>query len=103
MPSFSFESLKAQYQKHERWVPPVAFVCGFLFDMTFLKRIDEPKVVLQQAIYLLLSLGLLTVDLFELDKEINPPAFLRKIWQYREFFLHFLLGTLLNSYTIFYF
>jgi hypothetical protein len=98
-----FDSLKAQYHKHERFIPAIAFVCGFLFDMTFLKRIDEPSVMLQQAAYLLIAILLLTVDLFELVQEIPSPKFVRKIWPYREFFLHFFLGTLLNSYTIFYF
>jgi hypothetical protein len=95
--------LKASYRRHERWVPIVAFVCGFVFDMTLLQRIDEPKVMVQQAAYLVLAAVLLTVDLFELLTPITAPFLLRKVWGYREFLLHFMLGTLLNSYTIFYF
>jgi len=94
---------KSFYTKYERWIPIAAFVCGFLFDMALLHRIDEPKVILQQAIYLVISCVLITLDFFEQVHEIQPPVFLRKIWKYREFLLHFLLGTLLNSYTIFYF
>ena len=96
-------NLKTFYTKYERWVPIFAFVCGFIFDTLLLKRIDEPKVILQQALYLIVSCMLITVDLFELVSEVHPPALFRKIWKYREFVMHFLLGTLLNSYTIFYF
>ncbi len=102
-----FETLRSRvkeiYQQYERWIPIAGFVLGFLFDATLLRRIDEPKVIVQQAIYLLLSCCLITVDLFEFVREIHPPLILNKIWKYREFLLHFMLGTLLNSYTIFYF
>ena len=71
--------------------------------MAFLRRIDEPKVLIQQAVYILISCVLLTIDLSDHLKETPPPAWLSRVWKYREFLLHFLLGTLLNSYTIFYF
>jgi hypothetical protein len=102
-----FESLRLRthslYQKHERSIPIIAFVCGFLFDMTFLHRIDEPKVMIQQAAYLLVSIFLITIDFYETANVLAPPPILKRVWKYREFILHFLLGTLLNSYTIFYF
>jgi hypothetical protein len=71
--------------------------------MSVLHRIDEPKVMIQQAVYLMVSAILIAVDLSDTVQKIEVPVFLRKIWKYREFLLHFLLGTLLNSYTIFYF
>ena len=110
-----FLTLRSQFHAHytrvHRLIPIIAFVCGFLFDMAILKRIDEPKVMIQQAIYLLIACALMTIDLMEFKAEINPeikveeepPVGLKKLWKYREFFLHFFLGTLLNSYTIFYF
>ena len=93
----------ALHEKHGRWIPIIAFVCGFLFDMTFLHRIDEPKVMIQQAVYLVVSIFLITIDFYETANVLAPPAILQRVWKYREFILHFLLGTLLNSYTIFYF
>jgi hypothetical protein len=91
------------YKKHERWVPIVFFLLGFLFDVAMLRRIDELKVILQQAAYLIVSGVLIGIDLVEETRELAPPRFLTKVWKYREAVLHFLLGTLLNSYTIFYF
>jgi hypothetical protein len=38
----------------------------------------------------------------ELQK-VEPPGWLRKPWHYAEHVLHFMLGTLLNAYSIFYF
>jgi hypothetical protein len=96
-------AIKETYKKYERWVPIASFLAGFMFDMAVLKRIDEPKVIIQQAIYLLVSAFLIGLELIEQVREIHPPRGLGKIWKYREAVLHFLLGTLLNSYTIFYF
>lgn len=91
------------YRKHERWAPIASFFAGFIFDMFMLRRIDELKVILQQAIYLFISGTLITMEILEHSREIQPLKFFQKLWKYREFLLHFLLGTLLNSYTIFYF
>jgi hypothetical protein len=96
-------NLKDTYRKYERWVPIAAFLLGFLFDAFMLRRIDELKVILQQAVYLFIAGLLIGIELLEEAGEIHPPGYLRKIWKYRESVLHFLLGTLLNSYTIFYF
>ena len=91
------------YQRHQRWVPIVSFIGGFVFDIFMLRRIDELKTLLQQAIYLIIAAALISVELIETTREIHPPAILGRVWKYREAVLHFLLGTLLNSYTIFYF
>lgn len=90
-------------RKHSGLIPIVFFVLGFLFDALMLRRIDEPKVILQQAFYLVLSAALIGVELVETQREVRPPPLLQKVWRYREPLLHFMLGTLLNSYTIFYF
>jgi hypothetical protein len=94
---------KLFYEKNARFVPIVGFVLGFIFDMCLLHRIDEPKVIIQQAIYILIAGAFITADLLKNVGEVHPPFLLRKLWPYREFLLHFVLGTLLNSYTIFYF
>ena len=91
------------YQKYLRWIPIVSFVLGFIFDMVMLRRIDEFRTLIQQALYLIIAALLIAVELTEVTREVRPPEFLKKIWKYREALLHFLLGTLLNSYTIFYF
>lgn len=83
---------KEFYQKYERWMPIAFFALGFVFDALMLRRIDELKAILQQALYIILSAYFIGQELLG-----------RKGWKYREPLLHFMLGTLLNSYTIFYF
>ena len=94
---------KAFYKKYERWVPIAFFILGFIFDTFMLRRVDELKTILQQALYLVISGVLISIELRSGVQEIRVPAWFLKAWRYREAFLHFLLGTLLNSYTIFYF
>lgn len=91
------------YKKHERWVPVAFFVLGFAFDAVMLKRIDEPMVLIQQALYIALSATFIGLELIEVTREVAPPRWLAKVWRFREALLHFMLGTLLNCYTIFYF
>lgn len=91
------------YAKHQRWLPFASFLLGFLFDVVMFQRIDEPKVILQQAIYLVIAGILVGIELVEQLREVPSPRLLGRVWRYREAFLHFLLGTLLNSFAIFYF
>ncbi len=91
------------YKKHERWAPIAFFVAGFIFDALMLRRIDELMTILQQALYILIIGVLLSVELIEGTREVIAPRVLTKVWRYREPLLHFLMGTLLNAYTIFYF
>ncbi len=96
-------TLREFHKKHARSIPIVFFCLGFVFDTLMLTRIDELKVILQQAVYLLVSGALIGFELVEISRELHPPRWLAKAWEYHEELLHFLLGTLLNSYTIFYF
>jgi hypothetical protein len=99
----SLTQIRELHQKHKRWIPIVFFLLGFCFDAVMLQRVDELKVIIQQAVYLIVAALLIRVELIEAAREVEPPRILAKVWKYREAFLHFLLGTLLNSYTIFYF
>jgi hypothetical protein len=89
--------------KHERWEPLVLFVAGFTFDAFLLHRIDDPLMLVHQAIYLSLSAGIIAWDLLVDHGKANEPTKLGLLWKHREGLLHFMLGTLLNVYTIFYF
>lgn len=91
------------YLKYERWVPAGAFVLGFLFDIIMLTRIDDLFSLIQQTLYILIIGALIGVELISQVRELKPPKLLAKIWPYREFALHFLLGSLLNVYVLFYF
>jgi hypothetical protein len=100
---FCLKSLRELYQQNQRWVPILFFLLGFVFDTLMLRRIDEPKVILQQAIYLIVSAALIGAELVGSTREVAAPRGLSRVWKYREALLHFLMGTLLNCYTIFYF
>jgi Protein of unknown function (DUF2914) len=79
------------------------FVAGFTFDALMVRRIDDVRVLVQQGIYLTL-VGLLLFGLNAWDhREVAPPRFLRGIWRWSQPALHFMLGTLLNAYAVFYF
>ena len=79
------------------------FAGGFVFDALMLSRIDEPHMLVQQGAYLLLCGALLAFSQRLELKGLEPPKFLRKPWHYVDHVIHFMLGTLLNAYTIFYF
>lgn len=65
-------------------------------------RIDETPVLVQQAAYLAVTGLLLGVMIrFEL-LQLEPPGWLRRPWRYVEHAMHFMLGTLLNAYILFY-
>lgn len=97
------ERFSAVYKKYERWVPIIFFLLGFLFDALIISRPDELHVIIQQAVYILICAILIRVELLEKIREVRIPWGLTKVWKYREALLHFLMGTLLNCYTIFYF
>jgi hypothetical protein len=106
-----FVSTKEFVHKHKKWEPLVFFVAGFAFDAMLLHRIDDPLMLIHQAVYLSLCAFVIAWDLFgDVDRAEVPatelgrvPKFFAKLWSYREGVLHFMLGTLLNVYTIFYF
>jgi hypothetical protein len=97
------ESFKDVLHRHKKWEPLVFFVAGFTFDALLLHRIDDPLMLAHQALYLSIAAGMIALDLFCEHGKATIPARLQKIWSYREGLLHFILGTLLNVYTIFYF
>lgn len=92
------------YRRYEKFVPAVSFIAGMLFDILTLGRIDQLSSLLQQAAYLTIIMALLCVEVRELRGPIEiKNAKAQKIWHYREEAFHFLLGSLLSSFTLFYF
>lgn len=59
--------------------------------------------LIQQGAYLLVIGTLLSLTQYFRQRQIEPPGVLRKAWRFVDPFIHFLLGTLLNGYSIFYF
>jgi hypothetical protein len=67
------------------------------------RRIDDASTLIQQGIYLTL-VGILLFGLNAWNhRDVAPPRFLRGVWRWSQPALHFMLGTLLNAYALFYF
>jgi hypothetical protein len=82
------------------------FAAGFIFDLLTTGRIDSWLTIAQQAVYLLVIMGVL-LHMF-LEQDAPPPhavgsPFKKWYFEYRSALVHFLLGALLNLYAIFYF
>ena len=91
------------YQRHEVLVSIIVFCAGFLLDLFTLGRIDDLLNLIQQAIYLT-ALGALLI--FEIrisigTVKLSPRG--QKFWEYHNLIVHFLFGSLLSAYTIFYY
>jgi hypothetical protein len=106
-PSSRFHRLKLHYERNEHAFDIAAFAGGFLFDIAMLDRIDSWSTIGQQAVYLVL-IAVILLQLF--FAEGKPPPELdamstikRWYYEYRTALVHFLLGTLLNLYTLFFF
>lgn len=95
--------LKAFHARHEEKTMLLFFVGGFLFDALMLSRIDEPLMLVQQGGYLFLCGLLLAITQRTELKGLDRPQALIKVWRFFPHLIHFMLGTLLNAYTIFYF
>jgi DUF2914 family protein len=106
-PAGTIPRLKLYYQRNEHRIAIGSFVAGFLFDLLTLGRIDSWIMIGQQAAYLGLILLALTQMLIEQDRPAPEPekmaAPVRWYYGYRTFIVHFLFGSLLNLYTIFFF
>ena len=103
----TFKSLKIKfielYQHHEVLASMMVFVFGFLFDIFTLGRIDDLFNLIQQAIYLFILGTLLIIETrVKIGKKLLP-ARLENFWQYHDLIVHFLFGSLLSVYTIFYY
>lgn len=93
----------AFYHVHEPACTAALFVFGFLFDTLFVGRIDKLHNILHQASYLLFCAFLIGFELRQRYGAFTPPPRLHTAWQYHKGATHFMLGTLLNIYTLFYF
>ena len=105
-PSF-FQRLKHRYERNEKTFDIAAFAGGFIFDIALIDRIDAWSTIIQQAAYLLL-IAMILIQMFFVEGEpVRDTATMaapkRWYFEYRTALVHFLLGTLLNLYTLFFF
>lgn len=80
--------------KASAWKHLAFFTAGFVFDAFMVRRIDETPILLQQGAYLFIS-GLLLASMVSRSES-------RVLKKWSEPVLHFMLGTLMNAYALFY-
>jgi hypothetical protein len=97
------ERAKAFYRDHEPACTVAFFAAGFLFDTMAVGRIDRLHNIIHQAVYLSLCAIFTGCELRERYGDFAPPERLKNAWGYHVAATHFMLGTLLNIYTLFYF
>ncbi len=88
--------------KASAWKHLGFFAAGFVFDAFMVRRIDEAPVLIQQGAYLCLSGVLLAVSVAWRHQPPRLPARLAWLPRWTAPALHFMLGTLLNAYALFY-
>lgn len=90
------------YEKHKTRIEVIFFVGGFVFDALLVSEPDEVFAIVQQIIYLIIIGALLHYELLFRVQKWRPEGRWLQAWNYRDLLLHFLLGTLLNIYSLFY-
>lgn len=101
------EALKTRgleyYKNYEKQLEIGFFIGGFIFDIIFLSAVDDLFSIIQQVLYLLIITLILHFEiLFRLHKWRPNRRLILKVWDYRELILHFILGSLLSVYSLFY-
>jgi hypothetical protein len=100
------EQLKQKFhelqEKYETELEVLFFLGGFAFDALMVSEVDDPFAIIQQCVYLFVIASLIHFEILYRLHKWRPQGFWIKAWQYRNLLLHFLLGTLLNIYSIFY-
>lgn len=90
-------------RKYQRFEIATFFTLGFLFDIFTLGPIDDLSKVVVQVIFLIILGAFLLLQYVEQLGVWSPPARMTKVWEYRVDIVHFLFGSLLSAYVIFFF
>ena len=96
------ERLQAFRGQHVKAEIASFFAAGMLFDIVTLGRVDDTFTLVQQGVYLVLLVWLMILEERERTRVWAPPRFLAKAWRFSEDAIHFLLGSLLSSFTLLY-
>lgn len=89
------------YNRYEVHLQVGFFLVGFIFDYAMASDVDDPWVLLQQVIYLLIVAWILSKEHL-VNHGLSQVTRFRKVWEYRGLILSFILGTLLNIYSFFF-
>ncbi len=90
------------YSQNETKVDLGFFLGGFVFDVFTLSSIDDSFGIIQQTLYLSILLCLFGSEFLIESKVLTIPKSLEKMWDSRSFITHFLLGSLLSIYSLFF-
>lgn len=91
------------YELHEKRLEIAFFVGGFIWDVVMMSNVDDLFSIGQQLFYLIVIASILHHEiLFRLHKWRPSSGFFIKLWKYRSLIMHFLLGSLLSVYSLFY-
>ena len=90
-------------EKLKKFSPAIFFVCGFLFDILTLNQVDNIFSLIQQCLYIAIAGYILRLSFLNKEQLWEAPEKYKKIWNYQNEIVHFLLGGLLSIYTLFYF
>jgi len=97
-----YQRLQAFRERHVMAEIAVFFAAGFLFDILTLSRIDDVATLVQQGLYLVVLGALMIMDERYRAGLAAPPRWLAKAWRFSQDAIHFLFGSLLSSFTLFY-
>ncbi len=97
------QRLKEYYAQHEVRFSAAFFLAGFLFDVVTLSSPDDPFTIIQQVVYLLILNVLLMMESRLEFQGVEPPRWLRRAWPYHGLVVHFILGSLLSLYSLYFF
>jgi hypothetical protein len=90
------------YEKNETKVDIAFFLGGFIFDVLTLSDVDDPLSILQQVVYLFVIGLILYHDFLNTHGLSEISKRFQKFWDYRQLAVHFLLGSLLSVYSLFF-
>lgn len=96
------ERAKALRDRYHKLEMVSFFGGGFVFDAYMLRRIDDTPMLLQQGAYLLVAGALIVLGHLIESREVELQGALKKLWRTADPLVHFMLGTLLNAFMIFY-
>ncbi|WII73723.1 DUF2914 domain-containing protein [Bdellovibrio sp. 22V] len=94
--------LLSYYEENELKVDIAFFLGGFFFDILTLSAVDDWLGVAQQIAYLAILGAIIFFDFLDKHQAWQVSPRLEKFWNYRQLVVHFLLGSLLSVYSLFF-
>jgi hypothetical protein len=90
------------YEKNDTKVDIAFFLGGFIFDVLTLSDVDDALSIGQQVIYLFVIGSILYYDFLATHGFAKISERVQRFWDYRQLAVHFLLGSLLSVYSLFF-